>query len=285
MFRRSTMLILCLCLLALSASTCGGASGGTGDNSTPSAPTNSPSASSTVSTTLSPMPTFTAPLQVTGITISINPVSLVTIPCGTAMNVVFSAQINVAPGSVGGQLPYSWNINHTPITGNVTFTPGQTSQTVKYTLNNFVVQLNSASAVSGSISAGMSANTLVSTTVAPTGVCKLPGPFQVVGISMSVNPASVSAVPCGTTVNIIYIATVYIAPNSNAGTVTLTWNAVYEHPSASITFAPAQTVGTVSLSLPQKAARYVTFPRAVSIASTSPNAFSSAPIAPSGQCA
>ena len=285
MFRRSTMLILCLCLLALSGSTCGGASGGTGDNSTPSAPTNSPTANGTVSTTLSPMPTFTAPLQVTGITISINPVSLTSIPCGMSMSIVFSAQINVAPGSVGGRIPYSWNINHAPITGNVTFTPGQTSQTVKYTLNNFVIQINSASTVSGSISAGMPGNTLASTTVAPTGVCKLPGPFQVVGISMSVNPASVSAVPCGSTVNITYIATVYIAPNSNAGTVSLTWNADYEHPSASITFAPTQTVGTVSLTLPQKAAHYITFPRAVSIASTSPNAFSSASVAPTGQCA
>jgi hypothetical protein len=102
---------------------------------------------------------------------------------------------------------------------------------------------------------------------------------------MSVNPASVSGVACGSIINITYIATVAIAPDSNAGTVTLVWNAVFQHPAASITFAPTQTLGTITLTLPEKAAHYGGFPRPVSIASTSPNAFSSAPIVPSGQCA
>lgn len=285
MYRRSTIMILCMCLFVLSASTCGGPSGGPSGSSSTPVDTSSPSANATVSPVLSPMPTFTAPLQVTGVTISINPVSFATIPCGMTMNLVFSAQINVAPGSVGGQIPYSWNINHAPITGNATFAPGQTTQTVKYTLNNFVIQINSASAVSGSISVGMPGKTLVSTTVAPTGVCKLPGPFQVVNITMSINPASVSGVACGSTINITYIATVIIAADSNAGTVTVVWNAVFEHPVSSITFAPTQTVGTITLTLPEKAAHYAGFPRPVSIASTSPNVFSAGPVLPSGQCA
>ncbi len=284
MFRRSTMFILCICLFALSASTCGGPSGGTGNSSSTPAATSSPSANASVSLALSPTPTFTAPLQVTGITISINPVSLATIPCGMAMNIVFSAQINVAPESVGGQVPYSWNINHAPITGNATFTPGQRSQTVQYTLNNFVIQINSASAVSGSISVGISGKTLVSTTVAPTGVCKLPGPFQVVNITISTNPASVTGVICGTTINVTYIATVTIAPNSNAGTVSLVWNEGFSTPGASINFAPAQTVGTTTLVISERAAHRTDFPRPVSIASTSPSAINTGPVAPSGRC-
>ena len=283
MFRRSTMLILCICLFALSASACGGPSGGTGNS--PSTPaTTSPSANASASPALSPMPTFTAPLQVTGVTISINPLSLTTIPCGTAMNIVFSAQINVAPESVGGQVPYSWNINHAPITGNATFTPGQRSQAVQYTLNNFVIQINSASTVSGSISVGVSGQTLDSTTVAPTGVCKLPGPFQVVNITISTNPASVTGVICGTTINVTYIATVTIAANSNAGTVSLVWNEGFSTPGASINFAPAQTVGTATLVISERAAHRTDFPRPVSIASTSPNAIYAGPVAPSGRC-
>jgi hypothetical protein len=284
MFRRSTMFILSICLFTLSASTCGGPTGGT-DNSSSTPAATSPSTNASISPALSPMPTFTAPLQVTGVSISINPLSFTTIPCGMTLNIVFNAQLTVAPGSVGGQVPYSWTINHAPITGHATFSPGQTIQTMQYSLNNFVVQLNSASAISGAISAGTPGNTVTSTTVAPTGVCHLPGPFQVVSITMSVNPSSVSGVACGTTINITYTATVNIAADSNAGTVSLVWNAVFEHPGASITFAPMQTVGTVSLTLSEKAARYINFPRPVSIASTSPNAVSSAPIVPSGQCA
>jgi hypothetical protein len=285
MFRRSTMFILCICLFVLSASTCSGPSGGTDNSSSTPAATSSLSAKASISPALSPMPTFTAPLQITGVSISINPLSFTTIPCGMTLNIVFNAQITVAPGSVGGQVPYSWTINHASITGHATFSPGQAIQTVQYSLNNFVVQLNSVSAISGSISAGSPGNTLASNTVAPTGVCHLPGPFQVVSITMSVNPSSVSGVACGTTINITYTATVNIAADSNAGTVSLVWNAVFEHPGASITFAPMQTVGTVSLTISEKAARYINFPRPVSIASTSPNALSSAPVVPSGQCA
>jgi len=212
-----------------------------------------------------------------------NPSNFSTFACETSIAIVLAAQITVSGGS-GGQVHYTWNINHVATTANITFAPGQTSQAVNDTINNVVVQLNSASLVSISISAVSSSGSPVTASLVPTGVCHLPGPFEVVSIAMSVNPASVNGILCGTVVNITYIATVTIAADSDAGTVTLVWNTVYAHTVVTLFFAPAQTVGTVTLTVPQKAEHHSAFPRPVSIASTSPNAYNSAPVQPVGQC-
>lgn len=283
MLRRSILLLLVVTLIGLNVSACGPTPTQSGAlTPTASDATNTPQAAVSPTGSLTPNVTG-APLQVAGIAISMNPSNFGTIACGTTLNIVFSAQISVASGG-SGAVAYTWNINNTSIPGNVTFSTGQTVQTVSYTLNNVAIQLNSTSTVSGSITAANGGSASVSANVAPAGVCRLPGPFQVVSISMSVNPATVDSVACGAFVNITYSATVTIAPDSNAGSVSLVWSTNPGHTGASIAFAPLQTVGTVSVTLNEVSSRHTSFPRPVSISSTSPNVVNGGPVRPGGQC-
>ena len=280
MLKRSILLLLfCVCIGLASA--CGAVPSQTG-SSTTTVPNTTPVTSVTPASSLTPDGTST-PAHPAGAAISMNPNNFSTIACGTTLNIVFNAQISIAPGG-SGQVAYTWDIDHTSIPGNVTFNTGETSQTVTYTLSSVAIQLNSASAISASITATGSGAAPVSASVAPTGVCRLPGPFQVVSIAMSANPSSVSNVLCGSFVSITYSATVTIAPDSNAGTVSLIWSTNPGHTGTSIAFAPTQTTATISITLNESSSRRPGFPRPVSLSSTSPNAITGGPIQPSGQC-
>ncbi len=283
MLRRLLLTLLLVTLVGLIVSACFATPSQSGTGSfTPTAsnataqPTDSPASSPTLDLT-------SVPVQLAGTALSMSPNNFGAIACGTTVNLVFNAQISIEPGG-SGQVSYTWNINNTSIPGNVTFNAGQTSQTVTYTLSNVAIQLTSTSTVSASITATSKGGAPVSANVAPTGVCRLPGPFEVVGIDMSVNPASVSGVQCGATINITYIATVIIAPDSNAGTVSLIWSTNPGHTAVSIVFAPMQTTASISITLDEISSRHTNFPRPVSISSTSPNAVNGGPVQPSGPC-
>jgi hypothetical protein len=283
MLRRLLLALLFVTLVSSSLSACFATPSQSGTGSlTPTA--SNPTLQATGSPTSSVTPNITStPLQLAGVAISMNPNNFGTIACGTTLNIIFNAQISIAPGG-SGQVSYTWNVNNTSIPGNVTFSAGQTSQTVTYTLSNVAIQLTSTSTVSASIMATGKGSTPVSANVAPTGVCRLPGPFQVVSIAMSVNPSSVSSVQCGTTVTITYSATVTIAPDSNAGTVSLIWSTNPGYTAISIAFAPQQTTASISITLNEISSRHTNFPRPVSISSTSPNAVNGGPARPAGQC-
>ncbi len=282
MFKRMIIIISFTWLIVLGVVACGSSNSNNGAADTfttiiSPTPSSSPALSPTPSAAL-------APLHITGVVIGVSPSNISNIACGASTNLVFTATITSNSGNLGGQVPYTWSINHTNISGSVTFTPGQTTKTVAYTLSGVVIQLSSPSAVSGLIAVGNPGSSITSSTVGLTGVCRLPGPFQVVHLSISTSPASISNIACGTTINVTYTATVTIAPDSNAGTVQLVWSYGGSHPATSVAFAPTETVKTVSVTLTGKLGRFTGFPRAVSIASTSPNAVSSASAQPSGTC-
>ncbi len=282
MFKRMIIIISFTWLIVLGVVACGSSNSNNGVADTfttiiSPTPSSSPALSPTPSAAL-------APLHITGVVIGVSPSNISNIACGASTNLVFTATITSNSGNLGGQVPYTWSINHTNISGSVTFTPGQTTKTVAYTLSGVVIQLSSPSAVSGLIAVGNPGSSITSSTVGLTGVCRLPGPFQVLHLSISTNPASISNIACGTTINVTYTATVTIAPDSNAGTVQLAWSYGGSHPATSVAFAPTETVKTVSVTLTGKLGRFTGFPRAVSIASTSPNAVSSASAQPSGTC-
>jgi hypothetical protein len=282
MFKRMIIIISFTWLIVLGLVACGSSNSNNGaaDSFTTiisPTPSSSPALSPTPSAAL-------APLHITGVVIGVSPSNISNIACGASTNLVFTATITSNSGNLGGQVPYTWSINHTNISGSVTFTPGQTTKTVAYTLSGVVIQLSSPSAVSGLIAVGNPGSSITSSTVGLTGVCRLPGPFQVVHLSISTNPASISNIACGTTINVTYTTTVTIAPDSNAGTVQLVWSYGGSHPATSVAFAPTETVKTVSVTLTGKLGRFTGFPRAVSIASTNPNAVSSASAQPTGTC-
>src|SRR6266851_4628240 len=108
--------------------------------------------------------------------------------------------------------------------------------------------------------------------------------FLVQSISISVSPASIAAMTCGTPVNVTYTATITIAPGSPGGTVALTWSIGSSSTPASVTFAPGETVKTVSTTDMGILARNNSYPRNGSIASTSPNVINSTTVRPAGTC-
>ena len=284
MYKRPVKLFLLHCLLALVLVGCGSSH----SNSSNPGPTSiDPSASAKVpSPTLSPTAALTAIApHATGVIIVVSPGTFATDACGVQTSIIFSATITIASGSTGGSVPFTWNINHTNIAGNATFTAGETSKTVTYTLNNYTVQLNT-SPPTGAITVGSSGSTITSSEVGPTGICRLPGPFLVQNIAISVTPATITGIACGATLTVINTATITIAPNSNAGTVQLTWTIGNYSPKTSVFFAPGQTVKTISYTETGQLVAGNTngFPHHVSLASTSPNAVSSIVIKPTGQC-
>ena len=136
----------------------------------------------------------------------------------------------------------------------------------------------------GTITVGDPGNSITSSSVGPSGNCSLPGPFQVVSIAISVSPATVTGITCGSTINVVYTATITIAPDSNAGTVQLIWNLAHIHVLASASFAPTQTVRTITYTDTGKIGKANGFPRPGSITSTSPNTVSSATVQSAGIC-
>lgn len=284
MIRRSTGIFILSWLLIFGVMACGSAGTAT---STPTPDTSiatvasSPTPSPKATTALTPVPP-----HVTGVVIALNPGTFSNLACGAAINLTFNATITIAAGSTGGSLPYTWNINHTSIPENATFAAGQTSKSVTYTLSKYAVQLNSASLVSGSITVGQSGSSITSSTIGTTGTCILPGPFVVHSIALSVSPSSIEGLACGSTLTVTYTATITIGPNSNAGSVQLAWTIANSTSRSSTYFAPAQTVKTITITDTGKlvAGNSNGFPRRISLASTSPNAVSSATVKPTGLC-
>lgn len=118
-------------------------------------------------------------------------------------------------------------------------------------------------------------------TVGPAGV------LRVTSVSMSVAPASIAGLACGTATTVNYTALFHFTPNNGGGTVNFTYtvnNGRGETP-ASFTVAPGVTsksyVFTWSGALPVDH----TYPQPGGVAVTSPNSLISALVAPTGQCA
>ena len=280
MSKHSRIKILFACIAVLGMVACGGPTSGSTDQT----PADTQTTTAVASPASSPTPAQSSGLlHLTGVALAVNPSSFAGIPCGTATNFVFTASISVAENS-GGTVSYTWNVLNTNISGSVTFAPGETSKAVTYTLSNYTVQLSSTSSVFGSLSAQATGNTLTSSPNGPGGVCKLPGPFQVIGINIITSPPSLTGIACSSTITVVYTATITIAPDSNAGTVQLTWTVGNQHPAVSVVFAPTQTVKVITYSETGKIGRFSPFPHGAALASTSPNAVSSASVKPTGVC-
>lgn len=276
--------LIAIVLLAFVIVGCGSSSTSS-SNQTPT-PISTTSATVVTSPTVSPTAAITpVPPHTSGVVVVVSPNTFASDACGITTNVTFSATITVNNGSTGGTVPFTWDINHTTIAGNVNFASGETNKTVTYVLSNYSVQLN-GSPLTGNITVGNPGGTITSSAIGPTGTCRLPGPFVVQSIALSVSPTTIIGMACGTTINVSYTATVTIAPDSNAGTVQLIWSIGTYNPRRSLFFAPGQTRLTISYLETGKLVPGNSngFPPHTAIASTSPNNVASAVIKPTGLC-
>ncbi len=129
--------------------------------------------------------------------------------------------------------------------------------------------------------------TAIVTTVpsTPTPTTK-PAPFKVTSVDMSVVPASIAGIACGTNLTVTYKATIHVAANGPGGTVQFgyTINNGRGQKMASVTFAPGETSKTYSFTWSGALPVDHTYPEPGGINVTSPNQLLSPLVGPVGTC-
>jgi hypothetical protein len=113
-----------------------------------------------------------------------------------------------------------------------------------------------------------------------------PLPSKVTSVTMSVTPASIAGVPCGTNMTVTYTATFHVQPNSAGGTVQFNYtvnNGRGQTP-ASINFNPGETTKSYTFTWSGPLPADHTYPGPGGIQVTSPNQLTSPLVAPTGMC-
>ena len=112
------------------------------------------------------------------------------------------------------------------------------------------------------------------------------GAFQVTSVTMSVTPASIAALVCGSNVTVTYTATLHVAPGSPGGTIQFNYtvNNGRGQTSASLTVGPGETIKTYAFTWSGALPVDHTAPGQGGIQVTSPNQLISPLIEPTGQC-
>lgn len=114
-----------------------------------------------------------------------------------------------------------------------------------------------------------------------------PATLNVTSVTMSVAPASIAGMACGTNITVTYTALFHFTPNSGGGTVQFNYtvnNGRGETP-ASFVVAPGATSKTYAFTWSGALPVDHTYPQPGGVAVTSPNQLISALVAPTGQCA
>jgi hypothetical protein len=138
---------------------------------TPTAtPTSTPTPTPTPGKTPTPTPT-SVPFQVTTIDMSVNPLTISGMPCGTQLTVTYTATFNVLAKGPGGavQFTYTTDGGKTTKTGLEQFNAGQTSKQFQFTSSGMLA-LNGAFPGSGQVTT-TSPNVVSSQTAIPSGTC------------------------------------------------------------------------------------------------------------------
>ena len=241
--------------------------------------------------TASPPPTSTqttahVPLKVTSVTMSVTPESIANLSCGTNLTVTYTATIHVAANSAGGTVHFNYTVNNgrgqTP--ASITFNPGETTKSYTFTWSG-ALPVDHTYPEPGGVQV-TSPNQLTSLLVEPTGQCTPLAAFQVTKVDMTVSPASIQGLSCGTSVVVTYTATIHVAANSPGGTVQFSYtvnNGRGQTP-ASITFSPGQTIRTYTFTWSGALPADHTYPEPGGIQVTIPNQLTSQLVAPTGMC-
>ncbi len=113
-----------------------------------------------------------------------------------------------------------------------------------------------------------------------------PAAMQVTSVTMSVSPASIAGMFCGTNVTVRYTALFHVTPNSGGGTIKFSYtvnNGRGETP-ASVTIAPGETSKTYTFTWSGALPADHTYPGPGGVAVSSPNQLVSQLVMPTGQC-
>jgi hypothetical protein len=135
-------------------------------------PTSKPTPTPTATPGKTPTPTPTPiPFKVTTIDVSVNPVSIAGMSCGSQLTVVYTATVHVLANGPGGAVQYTYTTDggRTHQNGVVQFSPGQTSNQVQFSSSGTLAP-NGAFPGSGQITT-TNPNSVSSQTITPSGSC------------------------------------------------------------------------------------------------------------------
>jgi hypothetical protein len=234
----------------------------------------------------SPPGSVSVPLKVTSVDMSVTPHSIAGLLCGTNLTVTYTAVFHVTPKSAGGTVQFNYTINNGrgQTMASIKFSPGQTSKAYSFTWSG-ALPIDHTYPGEGGVEV-TSPNQLLSALVEPTGTCTPAAAFQVTKVTMTVSPASIQGLACGTSLVVDYTATIYVAPNSLGGTVQFNYtiNNGRGQTMASIKFSPGQTSKTYTFTWSGALPADHTAPGQGGIEVTSPNQLLSALVKPTGTC-
>ncbi len=145
-------------------------------------------------------------------------------------------------------------------------------------------------AACGGVNAGSSATPTTThattTTSSPTVQTSSPAPFQVSSIDMSVNPASITGLACGSNLTVVYTATFHVSPHSPGGVVQFmyTVNNGRSTTNASLNFAAGETTKTYTFNWSGSLHADNVYPGNGGVITSSPNQVNSSMVKPTGTC-
>ncbi len=253
--------------LGLGLAACGGGGGNGGGSPTPT--------------------TTTVPLKVTSVDIAVGP-SLGGHTCGSQFTETYTATFHVPANNPGGQVQFQYTTDNgrgsTP--ASLTIPAGQTSATYQFTWSGQLPADHTAPGAGGVMVT--SPNALTSQLVAPSGSCAVvaPSAFQVSSVDISTSP-SLNGHACGSQFTETYTATFHLVPNGPGGTIVFQYttnNGRSSSPNVSLPVAAGQTSAIYRFTWSGKLPADHTAPGNGGVMVTSPNAFTSPLVAPSGSC-
>lgn len=113
-----------------------------------------------------------APFQVTGVTLAVNPTSIAGRACNSAITITYTATFHIAPNGPGGTIQFNYTTNNgrsqTP-TQMLSVAPGSTSQTYTFTVSGTLYPDHTFPGIA--IVMVTSPNNLISAGLKPSGQC------------------------------------------------------------------------------------------------------------------
>jgi len=226
------------------------------------------------------------PFRVTSVDLSVSPSSIAGATCGSVASFTYTAVFHIPAQTAGGTIQFSYTLNNgrSQTAGTLTAAAGETSRTFKFLSSGALPPDHTYPGVA--VVMVTSPNHISSPPAQPSGSCTAPGPFQVTGVSMTVNPASIAGMTCGTYLTVTYTTTFHLAPNGPGGTIHFdyTFNNGRGDNLASISVVPGQTTASYAFHWSGNLPTDHTYPEGGGVIVRSPDAVIGSLVAPSGAC-
>ena len=290
--RRFGSLLFLITWLLFGLVACGTGNGGNGSAGASSSGSGNIETPTPANSTATPDLTATASatgaaFSVLGVDMAVSPKSLNSYACGSNLTVTYTATFHFPANNPGGPVAFQYTTDNgrgsTP--ASLTVQPGQTTVAYQFTWSGNLPDDHTMPEPGGVMITAP--NSLTSSLVGPSGSCNSSSAnFSVLSVDVTASP-SLDGHHCGDSFTEVYTATFHIAPNSPGGIITFTYttdNGRGNSKTVSLHVDAGQTEKTYKFYWAGSLPADHTQPGTGLVAVSSPNAVTSSPGEPSGQC-